>query len=446
MSRAGTAAIAYVDAEAVRVKRLEPDTGIGPRLARRGSATACRSPSPRSITAATATSNCAGREVVEHRWASCATRESDLRAVTLWSMFGNVDWRFLLTWRNGFYDTGVFDARGDQPRPTVIAEAAKAWAKGEDYDHPVLDSAPAGGGGRRASIPGTGAASRFDWGGRKLLITGATGTLGNAFARICEERALPFCLTGRAELDICRRGLDRRGDRGAAAVGGDQRRRVRPRRRCGARARGLPRRQCRRPGAARAGLSRFRHPARHLLLRPRLRRPRSAGLSSKPIRSTRRASTGSARPRRSAGAGRHGRGADRPHQRLLRAVGPVQFRLGRLISPSPRRAIRAPANVHVSPTYVPDLVPRHARPADRRRAGLWHLANPGRISWYDFARRVAEGAGYDPDLVVPAEAEEPRVTALTSARGILLRPFDDALADWLRELRETEALAALAAE
>jgi hypothetical protein len=37
-------------------------------------------------------------------------------------------------------------------------------------------------------------------------------------------------------------------------------------------------------------------------------------------------------------------------------------------------------------------------------------------------------------------------TALTSARGILLRPFDDALADWMRELRETEALTALAAE
>jgi dTDP-4-dehydrorhamnose reductase len=39
--------------------------------------------------------------------------------------------------------------------------------------------------------------------GRKLLITGATGTLGQAFAHACEERALPFVLTTRAQLDIC---------------------------------------------------------------------------------------------------------------------------------------------------------------------------------------------------------------------------------------------------
>jgi dTDP-4-dehydrorhamnose reductase len=50
------------------------------------------------------------------------------------------------------------------------------------------------------------------WDGRKLLITGATGTLGNAFARICEHRGLPFCLTGARELDLAT-GVDRRGDR-----------------------------------------------------------------------------------------------------------------------------------------------------------------------------------------------------------------------------------------
>src|SRR3954452_23355223 len=37
---------------------------------------------------------------------------------------------------------------------------------------------------------------------RPLLITGATGTLGHAFARICDLRGLEHCLTSRAELDI----------------------------------------------------------------------------------------------------------------------------------------------------------------------------------------------------------------------------------------------------
>jgi len=106
----------------------------------------------------------------------------------------------------------------------------------------------------------------------------------------------------------------------------------------------------------------------------------------------------------------------------------------------------APAQVQVSPTWVPDLVHATLDLLIDGERGIWHVANPGRISWYEFARRVAEGAGYDPGRVVPAERGEPLTTALTSARGVLLRPFDDALDDFLRELRETEALTALAAE
>ena len=37
---------------------------------------------------------------------------------------------------------------------------------------------------------------------RPILITGATGTLGRAFARICAHRGLAHVLTSRAELDI----------------------------------------------------------------------------------------------------------------------------------------------------------------------------------------------------------------------------------------------------
>src|SRR5207244_651236 len=37
---------------------------------------------------------------------------------------------------------------------------------------------------------------------RPILITGATGTLGQAFARICAHRGLAYALTARNELDI----------------------------------------------------------------------------------------------------------------------------------------------------------------------------------------------------------------------------------------------------
>ena len=84
----------------------------------------------------------------------------DLRAVTIWSMFGNVDWRFLLTERRGLYDTGAYDVRSGTPRPTVIAKAASALARG-GASITRRWTCRAGGGGRRASIPGAGAASRW---------------------------------------------------------------------------------------------------------------------------------------------------------------------------------------------------------------------------------------------------------------------------------------------
>ncbi|HLL31078.1 MAG TPA: family 1 glycosylhydrolase, partial [Allosphingosinicella sp.] len=130
----------YVDAEAVRVKRLEDDTGFAPRLREAWE----RYGIPIAITEVH--HGCHRDEQL--RWFAevweTATRLRgegiDLRAVTIWSMFGNVDWRFLLTERNGHYDTGAFDARSGTPRPTVIAHAAKAYSKGETFDHPALDS------------------------------------------------------------------------------------------------------------------------------------------------------------------------------------------------------------------------------------------------------------------------------------------------------------------
>jgi dTDP-4-dehydrorhamnose reductase len=68
--------------------------------------------------------------------------------------------------------------------------------------------------------------------------------------------------------------------------------------------------------------------------------------------------------------------------------------------------------------------------------GTWHLANQGRLSWYDFAHRVAEGAGMDTSLVKPLCDGLPAVTALASSRGAMLRPVEDALDAYLGEVRE----------
>jgi dTDP-4-dehydrorhamnose reductase len=52
--------------------------------------------------------------------------EIDIRAVTAWSLFGNVDWRSLLVQDAGHYEPGLFDVRHDPPRPTALAEAVQS--------------------------------------------------------------------------------------------------------------------------------------------------------------------------------------------------------------------------------------------------------------------------------------------------------------------------------
>lgn len=137
----------------------------------------------------------------------------DIRAVTAWSVFGSFDWNSLLARDDGCYESGVFDLRSTVPRPTALAKMLQTLASGENYDHPVLDSS---GWWRRfdrlhsratnddshdisVSVRHTSSTGHL---GRALLITGATGTLGKAFARVCEQRGLSYYLLTRQELDI----------------------------------------------------------------------------------------------------------------------------------------------------------------------------------------------------------------------------------------------------
>jgi dTDP-4-dehydrorhamnose reductase len=86
----------------------------------------------------------------------------------------------------------------------------------------------------------------------------------------------------------------------------------------------------------------------------------------------------------------------------------------------------------VSPTYVPDLV--HAT-LDLRvdgETGIWHLTNQGAVSWHELAKEAATAARLDRKLVRVSEQEEPVDTSLTSERGLLLRPLDEALSDYVQ--------------
>lgn len=133
-----------------------------------------------------------------------------VKAVTTWALLGSYDWNSLVTDDLGYYEPGAFDMRAPQPRPTAVATLVKALASGQTPTHPVLS----GVGWWRRPERFIGDLASLEQDGSQgpeaddastaspLLITGANGTLGKAFTRICKERGLAFKTLGREDMDI----------------------------------------------------------------------------------------------------------------------------------------------------------------------------------------------------------------------------------------------------
>jgi len=63
---------------------------------------------------------------------------AEVRAVTVWSLFGAVDWRSLLLQRHGAYEPGPFDVRWHPPRTTALADAVRCIAREGRIGHPAV--------------------------------------------------------------------------------------------------------------------------------------------------------------------------------------------------------------------------------------------------------------------------------------------------------------------
>jgi dTDP-4-dehydrorhamnose reductase len=102
------------------------------------------------------------------------------------------------------------------------------------------------------------------------------------------------------------------------------------------------------------------------------------------------------------------------------------------------RPFTALADVVVSPTYVPDLAHALLDLLVDGERGVWHLAQDGALTWEAFARLGATLAGLDPELVRPVRladaglpARRPAYSALSSERGRLLGPVENAICHYL---------------
>jgi dTDP-4-dehydrorhamnose reductase len=425
----------YVDVEAVRFAKLSKQ--LGPRLRLRE--TWERYGIPIAITEVH--HGCTRDEQVRwlHQvWTEAEAARSDgvdVRAVTLWAMFGMVDWRSLLTKREGAYDVGGFDTRGEVPRPTLLAKTAAQLGRGEKVDHPVLD------------LPGwwkrpgrTHARRSYDMlprgstrAARPILITGATGTLGQAFARICAHRGLKHVLTGRADLDIT--------DEASVAA---------------ALERYKPWAVINTAGFVRTWEAddKFDECLAINATGPELlgRACKAAGMPlvtfSSDLVFDGKLGRSYLEPDVPAPACAYGRSKAEAETRLLAIDGDALIiRTSAFFGPWDRHnflfdtieklkrgdEVVASDRTIVSPTYVPDLVHATLDLLLDDENGIWHLTNQGAVSWHELARDAATAAKLDRKLIRRVRRDdeaEQADTSLTSARGLLLRPLDQALSDF----------------
>ncbi|HYI42654.1 MAG TPA: family 1 glycosylhydrolase, partial [Sphingomicrobium sp.] len=423
----------YVDVEAVRIDKLKRDVGPGKRLRELWE----RYQLPIAITEVH--HGCSREEQV--RWLhdvwSAAGRErargADIRAVTLWAMFGMVDWRSVLTRRDGHHEPGAFDTRSPEPRMTMIGKAAAKLAQGKKLEHPALQ------------LPGwwkrpgrTYARRRFEMlpknvlkTAQPILITGATGTLGQAFARICAHRGLPFVVTTRADLDITSEesiaaALERfrpwavintagfvRVDEADAKydecfkinVTGPE----------------LLGKACKLQGIPLVTFS------SDLVFDGQLGRSYVEPDEPAPV-------CGYGRSKAEAEARLMEIDSDALIIRTSAFFGPwdrYNFIYNTVSALRRGEDVTASDKTVVSPTYVPDLVQATLDLLLDEEKGVWHLTNQGAISWHELACEVADRARVDRARLRPAEDATAADTSLASKRGLMLRPLGQALDEFM---------------
>jgi dTDP-4-dehydrorhamnose reductase len=376
----------------------------------------------------------------------------DVRAVTVWSLLGSFDWNSLVTECRGYYESGAFDVRATPPRPTAVAAMMRELSAGKPLSHPVLRGQ---GWWRRPGrflcqpvatpdvitsisadghrLVGTNAAP--------ILITGATGTLGRAFARLCEKRNLAYRLLSRQDMDIAdpesvERALQQY--RPWAVINTSGYVRVddaeRDAQRCF-------RENALGPAVLAASCARHRV---HLTT-----------FSSDLVFDGRRGQP-YVESDRVGPLNVYGWSKAQAESRVLAAhpqalvvrtssfFGPwddhnfVTLALDALARGEPFVAAN---DTTISPTYVPDLVHTCLDLAIDGERGIWHLTNGQGVTWAELALMAAQRAGVDASRLeaVPAcacnyVAARPVYSALHSERAILMPTLDNAIARYL-ELR-----------
>jgi len=384
-----------------------------------------------------------------------AAEGGDIRAVTAWSAFGAHDWSSLLTRADRRYESGVFDLRAPRPRITAVGRMVRSLALHGTYDHPVLHSPGWWRARHRLAYPPVtlppssphtpvlhlDPSRRMAQRGQAppLLIVGAHGTLGRAFARACAARGLAHVALPRQALDVTNAAavtetIERLGPWALVNCSGFVRVDDAEHDRQACRVANVG-------GAVQLANACSAYGIKLITF--------SSDLVFDGERTTPYVESDAVRP-----VCEYGRSKATAEVMVLDATrdalvvrtaaffgdhDEANFLTQALHALTMGRPFAAPSDVVVSPTYVPDLVDATLDLAIDDERGVWHLANAGAVTWETFATEAATIAGVStrslrgvPVSALGFTAPRPRYSALGSERATLMPPLPDAIARYAR--------------
>jgi len=368
----------------------------------------------------------------------------DIRGVTAWALLGSFGWNRLLTLPNGDYEAGVLDVLSGKPRNTALATMLKSLATTGKYEHPLLESQ----GWWQREIRAVYNRNGINPSGIDLpqsppvLIIGNAASLGDAFARACQQRNINYKQLDAADLDIS--------DRNQVEATLQQYQ----------------------PWAiintnAFLELDQAEEPVESFCL---LNTAGAGNLSyltgkygiklltfSSDMVFDGEKSDSFPEPGMVSSLNIYGQSKAAAEKCVLnndrRAL---VVRTGSLFSAwdhqnyvvnvlnklKAKQLVEAEEDIFISPTYVPDLVHTSLNLLIDDETGIWHLANSGNISRAALAKEIAKRAGHNVDVIRPVTSESAdykavrtKYNALKSKHRMLLPPLHEALNTFFHELK-----------
>lgn len=360
----------------------------------------------------------------------------DIKAITAWALLGCHGWNQLLTKPNGKYEPGIFDLRSNTPRPTALAKMIKSLAANQTFSHPILEEKGWWKKDMRVLYfrNNIRKISQDSKSSQPLLILGKTGTLGNAFAKLCELRGISYQLLDRKELDLSDPAqmesvIDKK--RPWAIVN----------------AAGYVRVDDAEVECNSCYIANTHGPANLAGLSSKYNFKLLTfssdlvfdGLKGKVYLESDPVSPLNIYGKSKALAEEYILEKD-PSALIIRTsafFGPwdnYNFITNVLSALKNQQYIKAESDVYISPTYVPDLVNTSLDLLLDDEYGIWHLANQSEITWASLAIQVAKRAGLNANLItkIPLSklkypAKRPSYSVLGSEKSLLMPDLQDAL-------------------